>query len=419
MPAHRTAHHFRTLLVLTISPASRSLILPTSRRFSHLPRRTMTVLKAANRQRSTSSLSLADLDEKHWSDLPKFVPHPEFRGLFAGSGSDCLSDPTFAKEILQLVPAATRNQGRSPTVLYLGTATYDLPAPKARQTDQLKALGCTIVSLDVSAASPTQTTLRTAIEDADIILASGGNTLHAVDRWSRLNMVPMLREASERGAVFTGGSAGAIWVFQSGHSDSADPDTFRNPMLQMAKSGKKRRAGGPKGRSEKDENEDESSTYDANNKKEWSYIRVPGLNFLPALCCPHYDMVQSNGMLRADDFDTMLLRHAGERGIGIDHWAALCIEGERYRIISHEDRPGSVVIDEITDEQLFCPDRTGNPGVWLLEVVDNSVERWVCPSAGKVSEILRLATDIVEDTAALARCRRDNPDIAPPSPRDS
>ena len=376
----------------------------------------MTVLNA-NRQRSTSSLSLADLDEKHWSDLPKFVPHPNFRGLFAGSGSDCLSDPKFAEEILKLVPSRNSSSNHKPTnVLYLGTATYDLPAPKARQTDQLKALGCIITSLDVSAASPTKAELESAIENADIILASGGNTLHAVDRWNRLNMVPLLRKASERGAVLTGGSAGAIWVFQSGHSDSADPDTFRKPMLEMAKSGKKKRAGGPKGRNDKDEDHnDESSTYDANNKKEWSYIRVPGLNFLPALCCPHYDMVQSNGVLRADDFDSMLLRNSGERGIGIDHWAALCIEGERYRVISHEDRPGSIVIDEVAEEERFDPDRMGVPGVWIMEAVDGTVERWVCPSKGKVSDILRLPTDIVEDTKALAKCRRDNPDIAPPA----
>ena len=74
-------------------------------------------------------------------------------------------------------------------------------------------------------------------------------------------MVEMLRKASERGAVLTGGSAGAIWVFQSGHSDSADPDTFREPMLEMAKSGKKKRAGGPKGRNDKENDQkDESST---------------------------------------------------------------------------------------------------------------------------------------------------------------
>lgn len=34
-------------------------------------------------------------------------------------------------------------------------------------------------------------------------------------------------------------------------------------------------------------------------------------------------MGQSNGVLRAKDFDAMLRRHPGERGICIDHWVCL------------------------------------------------------------------------------------------------
>jgi hypothetical protein len=32
------------------------------------------------------------------------------------------------------------------------------------------------------------------------------------------------------------------------------------------------------------------------------------------LCCPHHDRVQSNGILRATDFDDMMLRHPTEVG---------------------------------------------------------------------------------------------------------
>lgn len=377
----------------------------------------MTVLKAS-RQRSVSNLSLSDLGRSK-ADR-RFVPHPEFRGLFAGSGSDCLSDPRFAEEILNLVPSFRRREDRGPNVLYLGTATYDLPLPKTRQTDELRKLGCTVTSLDVSDQSPSQSRLKTIIADADIIIVSGGNTLFAVDRWSRLGMVPLLRAASERGAVLTGGSAGAIWVFSSGHSDSADPETFRKPMLERAAKGEKKRKGGPRGRNdEEDEDEgntDESSTApkSAEDAKDWKYMHVGGLGFLPGLLCPHHDMVQSNGVLRSDDFDSMLLRHEGERGIGIDHWAALVCEGERYRIVYHDDRPGSVVVDDVTGETRFCPDRTGSPGVWVKEVVNGVVEQWVCPSDGKISDILRFPTaDIVEDSLELAKCRRANPDVAP------
>lgn len=134
-----------------------------------------------------------------------------------------------------------------------------------------------------------------------------GNTLFAVDRWVRLGLKDMLRQAMLRGAVLTGGSAGAICWFEGGHSDSMDPDTYKSKMLAAATD-----AGG-----------DESSTAPAAGAaaKPWEYIRVDGLGFLPGLVCPHHDKTQSNGVLRASDFDQMLLRHSSELGIGIDHWA--------------------------------------------------------------------------------------------------
>jgi len=90
---------------------------------------------------------------------------------------------------------------------------------------------------------------------------------------------------------------------------------------------------------------------------------VPGLGFLPGLVCPHHDKVQSNGVLRATDFDVMLLRHAAEMGIGIDHWAALEVAGGRYRVISLAGKEGSVLPDAS-----FSPDRQGVPGIWLKQV---------------------------------------------------
>ena len=62
------------------------------------------------------------------------------------------------------------------------------------------------------------------VKDADIILVSGGNTLFAIDRWVKIGLAPLLKAAAARGAVLTGGSAGAICWFDSGHSDSMDPD---------------------------------------------------------------------------------------------------------------------------------------------------------------------------------------------------
>jgi hypothetical protein len=40
----------------------------------------------------------------------------------------------------------------------------------------------------------------------------------------------------------------------------------------------------------------------------WEYVRVEALAVLPGLLCPHFDKTQSNGVLRATDFDAMLKR---------------------------------------------------------------------------------------------------------------
>ena len=99
-----------------------------------------------------------------------------------------------------------------------------------------------------------------------------------------------------------------------------DPDSYRRAMLGAAAA---------------DDGGDESSAAATEGEaKPWEYIRIPCIGLLPGLCCPHHDRVQSNGVLRATDFDAMLLRHSGERGIAIDHWAALIIEGSEYRVLS-------------------------------------------------------------------------------------
>ena len=51
--------------------------------------------------------------------------------------------------------------------------------------------------------------MEEAVEKADIILVSGGNTLYAVDRWTYLGLDELLRGAAHRGKVMAGGSAGA------------------------------------------------------------------------------------------------------------------------------------------------------------------------------------------------------------------
>ena len=177
-------------------------------------------------------------------------------------------------EVCTTVIRLTGKEAKDVNVLYLGTATYDLPGPLYNQTFQLEKAGCTVSSLKVTSTVPDD--MSASVEKADIIVISGGNSLFAVDRWNKIGLAPMLRTAMDRGAVLTGGSAGAICWFDGGHSDSWDPDTFKKAML-----------------ADKEERKDEASSApkDGQAKKDWKYIRVPFLGFLPGLCVPHHDKV--------------------------------------------------------------------------------------------------------------------------------
>jgi peptidase E len=57
--------------------------------------------------------------------------------------------------------------------------------------------------------------MHSKIENAHVILVSGGNTLYATDRWTALGLRDIFRTAMERGTVMTGGSAGAICWYHS------------------------------------------------------------------------------------------------------------------------------------------------------------------------------------------------------------
>ncbi len=102
------------------------------------------------------------------------------------------------------------------------------------------------------------------------------------------------------------------------------------------------------------------------DKKSWKYICVKGLGFINGICCPHHDTVQSNGVRRSEDFDTMLLRrnknrkrrkevsHPSHRedgeetdqeiGVCIDDQAALVIDGNMFRVVATEEASASTAV---------------------------------------------------------------------------
>jgi dipeptidase E len=198
---------------------------------------------------------------------------------------------------------------------------------------------------------------------------SGGNTLFAVDTWNDIGLSDLLRTAANEGTVLCGGSAGAICWFSAGHSDSGDPESYLVPQ--------------PKG--------------------PWEYVRCPCLGILEGLVCPHYDRTQSNGVLRAVDFDAMLLRHPDEYGLTIDHWAALVVEEGAFRVLSLEGKAGSVMADGS-----YSAENKGRPGMWRKWVEGGVIQSELVPSSGAIENLIKPARAVVEDPR-LPTLRAQNP----------
>jgi dipeptidase E len=308
--------------------------------------------------------------------MTDFAPPTGLLGLFTGSGRGP-AEPGMTERVIELTGKAAADV----EVAYLGTPSYDSPEGREVQTGRFSELGCRVTSLDVATRAPEEPAMAETLARADVILASGGNTLYAVDRWRALGIDGMLREAIDRGAVICGGSAGAICWFDAGHSDSMDPTSYLDPAPD-----------------------------DDPRAAAWSYIRVDGLGFVPGLVCPHYDRTQSNGVPRAADFAQMMLRHPGETGLGIDNWAGLLVDGERYQVVYPAGQTGSL------RDGRFVDDSSGAPAVWLIEVVDGDVTTRPVASNGALADILRPARSIDHDPLVKV-CRAENPSHAQASLR--
>ena len=128
------------------------------------------------------------------------------RGVFAGAGVAMMGEAAVVDAILTLASKAAPSDVN---LVYLGTATYDLPKFREKQTAAFAKRGVKVSTIDVALTAPPEADVASVIGAADVILVSGGNTLFAVDRWHRAKLVEPLREAMERGAVLCGGSAGA------------------------------------------------------------------------------------------------------------------------------------------------------------------------------------------------------------------
>lgn len=333
--------------------------------------------------RAAEARSVEALPPDQWSSV---------KAVLVGSGSDGMGGEGISDAVLELVGKECPSDVH---VLYIGTPTYDLPGPATKQCAPFVQAGCAVSELRLIGETtpvPSADEIAALVRRADVILVSGGNPLFSVALWQACGVPALLREAVQAGTVICGGSCGLISWFDAGHSDSADPASYKDAMLGGAITQESGAA--------------TPAVQAIAGGDSWEYIRCPCLGLLPGLVCPHHDRVQSNGVPRAEDFDKMMLRHPGEYGIAVDHWAALVLDGKGgYRVFSIPGMPGSVGADGT-----FVSGGAGKPGVWLKEVQAGVVKSALLPQAGAVSSLLRVAQEIVADPRIPA-LRRDNPAV--------
>jgi dipeptidase E len=179
---------------------------------------------------------------------------------------------------------------RRPRLLFIPTASEDDPEYTAAITRQFgKRFGCRVETLELIANPLSHSRTAAAIGSADIIYVGGGNTLRMMNLWRRLGVDIELDRARRRGAVLCGLSAGAICWFRQGNSDSRK---FRNPRSK-------------------------------------TLIKVTGLKFVDALCCPHYDTERH----RPASLKDMMRRTPGV-AIALENNAAIEIIDDSYRILA-------------------------------------------------------------------------------------
>ena len=246
-------------------------------------------------------------DQKNVSDAPPAVP--QIKIVASGNERGMRLQPIVDK-VVELSGVDL------PKVLYVGTASFDRTDRFNVCTKKFREMGCEIRRLDVSEKDtvPSIDEMKElVVEWAEVIMCSGGNTLHALLRWKEVGLDLLMKEASLKGVVLCGGSAGAGCWFSSLHTDSLRPDNTKNREHVL-----------------NDLSEEELA--------DWDYTKISALGFVDAMCVPHFDATGTNGMKRSEHAEEMLKKDPSTLAIGVENDAALVIVGNEALAVSGDGK---------------------------------------------------------------------------------
>lgn len=224
------------------------------------------------------------------------------RMVAAGSANRVVETaPAILREALDLSGAV------KPVVLTISTAEPTLDWHnefiKITQRHFGDELGAEVINLHDFGQTPSAEEAADKIGRADTIWVAGGDTLRMIDTWQQTGIDVKLRQAANRGAVMSGGSAGMLAWVEQGHSDSL---SYRVSEAEG----------------------------DA-----WDYVFAPGLGYLAVTGCPHYDAKTGTAEMRETDFKKKFVTDTTLPGvaIGIANMAALAITDGSFKVIAAPD----------------------------------------------------------------------------------
>jgi dipeptidase E len=203
-----------------------------------------------------------------------------------------------------------------PAVLFLGTATGDDRGYIVSFYETFHSARCRPRHLDLFSREFDDIT--GPVLGADVVHVGGGNTANMLDIWKRQGVDVLLHKALARGAVLTGGSAGALCWFEGGTTDSF------GPTLQVLRE---------------------------------------GLGMVKASFCPHYD----SGEQRRPHFHAAVLEGALPEGYAAWDRAAVRFDADGRFVEAVTSQPGGrafrvyVRDGRVVEEDLPCRYLPENP----------------------------------------------------------
>ncbi len=164
--------------------------------------------------------------------------------------------------------------------------------------------------------------MREKFEKADMIYAGGGDTVFMIEQWKKTGLLPLIREAYERGVVICGLSAGAICWFSDMYTDSATAAATAAAASESSAAADMTAVSDMVSAAVSAGTVAAVSAAAASENAE-KYLMFPGLGWIKGKISPHYGA-------RMVDFDKILCYNNGS-AYGLEDNSAILIENETVR----------------------------------------------------------------------------------------